>query len=258
MFRRLAVVATVATIALGACSAAPPAAPALTDPKELLTKPVTSLKDVKSFHLASDVSGNVKLDLTGTGNAAPLDLKGTTAQGDVDITNKKAHVSFSAPAFLGLAGDIIVIGNDTYTKVTPFLGDKYQKSTSTDSSDPAAAATNIQQTVDELNKFLNQPGVAPTKLADEKCGDKDCYHVSLNLTSEQLSGVTSGLGSGAPTGNGTVDVWVQKTDLRPAKFTIAANAGDQGTVSVVTTLSNYDQPVTINPPAATDIAPAAS
>src|SRR6185312_9920756 len=109
-------------------------------------------------------------------------------------------------------------------------------------------------TIDELNKFLNQPGVAPTKQADEKCGDKDCYHVSLNLTSDQLSGVTSGLGSAAPSGTGTVDVWVQKTDMRPAKLTIAANAGDQGTVNVTTTLSNYDQPVTINPPADSDIA----
>src|SRR4051812_34262167 len=111
MFRRLAGVATIATLALGACSAAPPAAPSVTDHKEILTKTDTSLKYVKSFHLAADVTGNVKLDLSGTGNAAPLDLKGTTAQGDVDIANKKAHVSFSAPAFLGLAGDIIVIGS---------------------------------------------------------------------------------------------------------------------------------------------------
>src|SRR4051794_31037691 len=153
MFRRLIFVATVATLAVGACSAAAPAAPALTDPKDILTKTVTSLKDVKSFHLQADVTGNVKLDLTGSGNASPLDLKGTTASGDVDVTNKKAHVNFSAPAFLGLAGDIIVIGDTTYTKVTPFLGDKYQKSTSTSSSDPASAATNMQQTVDELNKF---------------------------------------------------------------------------------------------------------
>ena len=53
-------------------------------------------------------------------------------------------------------------------------------------------------------------------------------------------------------------MWVQKNDLRPAKLAVTANMGDQGTVDVSAALSNYDQPVTINPPAATDVAPAAS
>ena len=257
MFRRLFLVAAVASLALGACSTAAPAAPALTDPKEILTKSVTTLKDVKTVHMHAELSGQVKMDLSGSGNAAALDLKGTTADADIDIPNKKAHLTFSAPALLGVTGDLIIIGDTTYTKIS-LLGPKYTKSVSTSSSDPASVASNPQKTIDDLNKFLNQPGVAPTKLADEKCGDKDCYHVSLNLTSDQLSGVTSGLGSAAPSGSGTVDVWVQKTDLRPAKVTIAANAGDQGTIAVTLTMSNYDVPVTINAPADADIEPAAS
>ena len=111
----------------------------------------------------------------------------------------------------------------------------------------------------ELDKFLSQPGVAPTKLADEKCGDRDCYHVSLNLTSDQLGGVVTGaLASAAPTGSGTIDVWVQKNDLRPVKVTITADGGAQGTAAVTLTLSKYDEPVTIDAPAEADIQPAAS
>ena len=113
--------------------------------------------------------------------------------------------------------------------------------------------------IDDINTFLNTPGVAPTKQADEKCGDKDCYHVTLNLTSAQLNDATGGaLASAAPTASGTADVWFQKTDLRPAKLTIAGNAGAQGTLSLTMTLSNYDAAVTVTAPADLDVAPASS
>ena len=155
-----------------------------------------------------------------------------------------------------MTGDVIVDNDSTYTKVS-LLGPKYTKTVNSP-SDAAGAASDPTKVIDELTKFLNQPGVAPTKQADEKCGDKDCYHVSMNLTADQLGGVTSGLGSAAANGSGTVDVWVQKNDLRPAKLAVTANMGDQGTVNVSAALSNYDQPVTINPPAESDVAPASS
>jgi hypothetical protein len=253
MIRRLLVLTAAATVALAACSGTPGGQPALTDPKDILTKSVTSLKDVKSFHLKADVTGNLKLDLSGTGNAGSLNLQGTTAEGDVDIANKKIHVNFAAPALLGVTGDIIVIGNDTYTKIS-LLGDKYTKSTTTGADNPAGAASDPQKVIDQVQQFLNTPGVAPTKQADEKCGDKDCYHVSLNITSDMLNSATgNALGSAAPDATGTVDVWVQKDDLRPAKVNVNVNAGDTGTVQVATTVTNYDQPVTINPPPDSEI-----
>jgi len=257
MFRRLLLVATVATLALGACSTAP-AAPALTDPREILTKSVLALKDVKTLHLKADVGGEIKLDLTNSGNPAALNLQGTTAEGDVDIAGKKLRVSFAAPALLGLTGDIIVIDQTSYMKIS-LLGPKYTKSTSADTGNPAAAAGDPQKLIDDLNKFLNTPGIAPTKQADEKCGDKDCYRVSLALTADQLNGVTGGaLGSAAPTGNGTVDVWVQKNDLRPAKFAIASTGGDQGSFTVTITLSAYDAAVTVNAPPDSEVEAAPS
>ena len=76
MLRRLAFLIAGAAIVVGACSSGAPAAPALTDPKEILTKSVATLKDVKSFHLKADVGGEVKIDLTGQGSAGgALDLR---------------------------------------------------------------------------------------------------------------------------------------------------------------------------------------
>jgi hypothetical protein len=257
MVRRLLLLASAAALALGACTTGATAAPVLTDPREILTQAIATFKNVKSLHLHADVSGQLKIDLTKSGNPGELDLKGTTADADVDITNKKAHLSFGAPLLLGLTGDIIMIDKTTYTKIS-LMGPKYSKSESTAASDPASAATDPQKVTDELTAFLNQPGVAPTKQADEKCGDRDCYHVSLNLTSDQLGGMSGALASAAPTGSGTLDIWVQKNDLHPAKLTLAANGGDQGTVAVTLTMSNYDAPVTISAPADAEVQPAAS
>lgn len=253
MLRRLAFLFAGAAIVVGACSSTP-SAPALTDPKEILTKSVASVKDVKSFHMKADVAGEVKIDLTGQGSAGgALNLEGTTAEGDVDIANKKAKVSFSAPALFGVTGELIQISNDTYTKVS-LLGDKYTKSTS-EEGDPAAAAGDPQKLIQDLNDFLNKPGVAPTKLADEKCGDKDCYHVSLTLTPEMLGDVGSALpgASGAPDVGGTLELWSQKDDLRPAKLKLVMDLKEMGKLDVTVTFSNFDKAVTIDAPPADQV-----
>jgi hypothetical protein len=254
MFRRLAVLVASAAVVVGACSATP-AAPAITDPKEILTKSVLAMKDVKSFHFKAEVNGEVKLDLSGQGAAGgALNLQGTTAEGDLDIANKKAKISFAAPALFGAAGEVVQIGKDTYTKVN-VLGDKYQKSTS-EGDDAGSAAEDPQKAIQELNDLLNKPGFAPTKQADEKCGDKDCYRVSLNMTSAQLGeAIPGGLGgaSAPPEGSGTLDLWVQKDNLRPAKLAVSINAAEMGTVTVNVTFTNYDAAVTIEAPPADQV-----
>src|SRR5262249_17407852 len=115
-----------------------------------------------------------------------------------------------------------------------------------------------QKTIDQINQYLNKPGVAPTKNADVKCGDKDCYDVTLNLTSDDLSGITSGLASGAPSGTGTIEVQVDKGTLRPAKVVINAQAADQARTGRAWTVRTSAAASPSPPPADSDIAPAAS
>ena len=43
-----------------------------------------------------------------------------------------------------------------------------------DVTDPAAAVNQLQDALAKLP--------APVKQADEKCGDQDCYHVTLTVT----------------------------------------------------------------------------
>ncbi|HEU4572664.1 MAG TPA: hypothetical protein VFR93_08245, partial [Candidatus Limnocylindrales bacterium] len=70
----LALVATLSTI-LAAC-ASPPAAPALSDPKEIVTKGVASLADVKSVEFTTTFSGTVNAEGVGQFDLSSVKLTG--------------------------------------------------------------------------------------------------------------------------------------------------------------------------------------
>lgn len=247
MIRRLATCLAVVAFAVSACGSS---APALTDPKDILTQSVASLQTLKSAHVHMDLSGTLSIDLQGKGTPTAVDLQGTSGDMDIDIPNKKLHLSFAVPALLGLTGDLIQIGADQYTKIS-LTGPKYKKSTpasSTASSPPTDPQTVIQGVRDGLAKLTTPPVKDP----DEKVGDQDCYKITLKLTAADVSTAGASLPPGT-TGDGTVDVWVRKNDLRPAKILATINAGAQGTLTVTLTVTNIDAPVTIDAPPADQI-----
>jgi hypothetical protein len=246
MRRRLFLSLIVLVAILAACAG--PSTPALTDPKEILAKALEAVGAAKTVHLAADVTGTLSLDLTGSGQGAPLDLKGTGITGDVDLVGKKLKGSASVPALLGLTADLIVIGPDSWTKVS-LMGPRWQHSTTPPG--PEAAATDMTKTIADLKAALDKLATPPTKVADEKCGDKDCYHLKLQLASADLGP----LASAAPgiSGDAAVDIWVERGTNRPLKLTVVVNAGAQGTVTMTLTLSNYDAAVAIDPPPADQV-----
>jgi hypothetical protein len=254
MLKRLATFVALVAVVAGACGGS--SAPALTDPKEILGKSIAALQGVKTFHLHADLSGSVKADITGTGSPSSLDLAGTTADIDVDVANKLARVTASAPSLLGVTLDVIVIGEDTYTKVS-LLGPKYTKSTTSALSSAAPglaseAPMDPTQVLDEVKAALDKLAKPPVKGADEKCGDQDCYKVTITLTAADLAGAGAAVGQGV-TGSGTVDVWVRKNDLVPAKAVATVDAGDQGSLSFTLVVSNINGTVTIQAPPADQI-----
>lgn len=258
LIRRLFVLIAAASMVLAACGS--PAAPALTDPKDILSKSIVALQGLKSAHVHMDLSGSIKADLTGTGSTTPLDLAGTTADLDIDLANKGLHVAAAVPALLGVTLDVIVIGTDTYTKVS-LLGTKYKKSSTAALASlvPASAGaiasgsvTDPQVILNEVKSALDKLATPPVKGADEKCGDQDCYKVTVAITAADLASAGQALGTDV-TATGSVDVWVRKNDLVPAKALLTVNAGDQGSLTITLTVSNVNGTVTIAAPAADQI-----
>jgi hypothetical protein len=237
-------------------------APALTDPVDILQHSIAATQTLHSFHVHGALSGTINADLTGSGSTAPLDLAGTTADADVDVVNKAVHLSASIPALLGATADIIVIGNDTYTKVS-LLGPKYSHSTTScalgsfeplpSGAPPSAGPIDAQQIGDQIRAALGKLATPPKLGADVPCGDTTCYDITIAVTSADLSNVTGASPDPSITGSGTLEVQVRKSDFYPAKIVAAVDAGAQGNVTVTIEFSAFNAPVTITAPPADQI-----
>jgi hypothetical protein len=256
----LIAVVSVASMLLAACGSQAPAAPALTDPKEILTKTILSMKDVKTVEVTGSFTGNVTVP-----NMGALDLSTTKLSAALDIPNKKAKFSVDAPSILGTKVDALLIDQTAYLKVSGLLAgslgltpDKYKKQdVPMGSAAPNATAdpTQIAALVTQLNDVFAKLPNPPTKAADEACGDQQCYHVTLKVSSDDLKALDPTVGSTVPgSGDLTLDVWSRKSDIRPAKIQFSITSPEIGTVGIVLELK-YDTSVSVAAPPADQIAP---
>jgi hypothetical protein len=255
----LIAVVSVASMLLAACGSQAPAAPALTDPKEILTKTILSMKDVKTVEVTGSFTGNVTVP-----NMGALDLSTTKLSAALDIPNKKAKFSVDAPSILGTKVDALLIDQTAYLKVSGLLAgslgltpDKYKKQDvpmGSAAPDATADPTQIAALVTQLNDAFAKLPNPPTKAADEACGDQQCYHVTLKVTSDDLKALSPATASSITSGDLTLDVWSRKNDNRPAKVTFAITSPEIGTVGVTLDLK-YDGSVTVDVPPADQIAP---
>jgi hypothetical protein len=259
MFRhslRLALAGSVLAV-VAACGGAPAASP-LSDPVDILVQSVQSLTGVKSFRADVAVTGTVNVDMMGTGSPQALPLDGTTAQADVDVENKNAKATFKAgPALLNISGEAIQIGNTSYVK-TSLSGPLYQKSESTEAGAVEGATDMTDEDIAQLREQLSKPEVAPTKGEDVACGDKQCYQVTIELTSDELQSLSDALPTEeVPTdvsnANVNVTFQIEKDTLRPAGIDITADMADQGSLTVNVDFSNWDEPVSIEAPPADQV-----
>ena len=270
----LAALLTLVVLAIAACGGGAAASP-ISDPKAILVKSVEAAQAAKTVHVKADIAGKLQIgDLSGllgglsgssaapvpstspaaSGSSGALDLTGTTAEGDLDLANKAAHIAFAAPGLLGLTGDLIAVDGAAYLKVS-LLGDKYQKLDQTPGSTASPAATASPSPtagmLDSLQTALDQLKTPPTKLADEQCGDTTCYHVQVTLD-QSTTGALASLAPGV-TGTGTLDVWVRQNDLRPSQVVIKGDSGTATGMTLKVTFSDWDKAVSIQAPPADQV-----
>jgi hypothetical protein len=254
MTRRLGAALAAVAFIIVACGG--PAAPALTDPKEILTQSLISHKDVKTVEATGNITGNVKI---GPG-AGTLPLEGTTFTAAVDIGAENVRFALDAPSLLGTKVEAIVVDRIAYTRLLGGLamffpsetGDKFTRTElPAPSGDPSSPAPDFDEAMDEIVEALDKLPV-PTKQPDERCGDADCYRLTLALSTDQLES----LGTSAPAGlegTTTIDIWSRKDNLRPARVVMSADGGEMGTATA-TIEFRYDGAVTIEAPPDDEVA----
>jgi len=250
----LVALASTASLVIGACSS-PPAAPALTDPKEILTQTVLSLKDVKTVEVTGSLTGTIEAAELG----GKLDLSTTKITAAIDIAGQKAKFNIDAPSIMGTKVDAIVVGGAAYLKIDGLLSSmagltagKYKKTDVPQASGGATDPVEIAKKIDEFKAALDKLPSPPTKAADEKCGDQDCYHVTLKVSADDLK--TLGGDTSAMDGEVSADIWSRKSDLRPAKLSFTMTSSQFGTIGILFDLK-YDVAVSVEAPPADQVAP---
>lgn len=244
-------VLVLAALVVAACGGA--SGPTIDDPAEILSRAVAAMQKATSVHVEATVDGSLDVDLSGTGNAASLNLAGTSLTGDVDLASGDAHVAAAVPAFLGLTADVIVLGPDTYTKVS-LSGEKYQKSATApgDPTDPAAA-------IKRLSDLLARPELTPVKKSDTSCGSKTCYVVEITMSAADIRALGGAALSGLlPTdalGGASLvaTILVERDTLYPASASLALKGDQLGELTLRLTLRDWDRKVTIAAPPADQV-----
>ena len=266
----LALVAVASIVMVGGCSGSSgtPTPPPITDPHEVITKALAGAPNIQSLHIKVEVSGKVNAGALGSsggglGLSGNLDLAGTSLEGDLDVVKQATDLKFAVPAMLGLTGEIIVVGGSAYTKIS-LTGDKFSQSKLSDTipisipSPGAIASGAFTDQIAQLRKTLTDAGVVATLKPDGKVDGKDAYDVSYTIPIDKINSMLAAQGGSAAAGitidSASVEIWVYKDNLLPAKLEAKAGAATLGNLDVTVTLTNYNQPVTINAPAASDIA----
>ena len=219
--------------------------PDLKDPSEILTRSVAAFEGADSVHLGAEVDGTLSLDPAGSGQATDMSLAGTRFTADLDLRNHHSHVSAAVPAFLGLSADIVVIGSDTWTKIS-LSGDKYEKS-ATDAANP----TDPNAVIKSVTEFLARPEVRPTMKDDASCGSKRCYQVEINLTAADIATLMPGTNLGDAVV--VVKLLVEKDTLYPAMATVSVKGSKVGDLTLTLRLSDWNKSVTITAPPADQV-----
>jgi hypothetical protein len=245
------------------------------DASSIITQVVNGGSAVKSFHLKLALSGTIKAaaiqSMAGSsGSAITSDIKldGTAIEGDVDVANAAAHLTLNVPGMqmLGnvpITGDLILKDSALYYKVS-LLGTKYTKTDlgSLSSLSPVAVPTpgasalaGVTDEITALRAQMDAAGVKATLVGVEQIGGKDAYHITISGLSDYIN-TQMAAASAPPTvkiDSASVDMWVYKDNNALAQVEIKGASSAVGNLDFTLTVTNYDQPVTITAPAASEI-----
>lgn len=263
----------------GAPTSAASAAANPNDPNSIITSAISGGAAIKSFHIKVEVSGTIKKEIlqseAGSAGAAittDVKLDGTAIEGDVDVANQAANLTFNVPpmAMMGnvpLTGGLILKDNAIYYKVS-LMGPKYTKMDLSSLSSltaglpvptPGAAATmNLTDTLTQLKAQMDAAGITATLVGVDQIGGKDANHINISFP---LAKLNAEIAAASPSpmvsiDSASADVWIYKDNSELAKFEIKGASGQVGSFDFVVTITNYDAPVTISAPAASEVNPA--
>jgi len=262
------------------------------DASSLITQALNGASDIKSLHLKFTLSGTIKAAALADASSAAtpagdLTLDGTSIEGDIDVAKSAAHIAVNVPALpemgnVPITADLILVNNVLYAK-TALLGGgaKYMMlplaslssmagslplpslPVSVPSADTSGGLSGLTSQAQDLQKQLQDAGAKAEIVGTDQIGGQDATHVKVTVpvdwinqqitSAEAASTDTPAPGmAGAKLDSATFDVWVYKANNALAQLHLTAASSVIGNIDLMLTITNYDQPVTITAPAASD------
>ena len=280
------VVKSVVATSTTAPTAVPTATPTPVDPEALFNLGIAEGPAWQSFHLNVALGGTLKAAfLRASGDPAfarvssDAVLDGTLVAGDVDATDLAMHLGITVPAIAAthsgpISADLIIRNSTLYLKTSEF-GPKYRAvklGTITKNlhlavaipTPGASALTGIANVVADLRSHLEANGVTPKVVGLDQVGGRTAYHIDLTVPLETMNKDIASMAASAGASAAflakiqvtsvTAGVWIYQDNYQLAQVQIAGVSSDGGNLSFTMTLTNFDQPVTINTPAAGNVA----
>jgi len=264
------------------------ATPTPADPDALFDLAIAEGSAWKSFHLDIEVGGTVTAAaLKATGNPSWANLKtsksldGFTIEGDMDPVHLAADLAISVPNMTAAGGapttvTLIVIDPLLYIKLSS-AGPKYRETKlGTLTGDlgykvaiptpGGSSLVGIADDVSNLRKALEAAKVTPTLVGIDQVGGRDAYHIALAVS---LDTIDADIASAAAAvkekamatflrqvkiDSASAAIWIYTDSHQLARVQIAGTSSEVGSLSFNMTLTNFDQPVTITAPPASEIA----
>jgi len=250
------------------------------DPNAIITSVINGGSDIKSFHIKIAVSGTLtkealQAELADEGITVTSDVKldGTSVEGDVDVANSAVHLTANVPALpmfgnTAITGDLILVDNVLYYKAS-LLGPKYSKMDLSDLTSglpvaipsvlPTPGASEMSSVTDEIDQLrteMQQEGVTATLVGTDQIGGQTANHINISVPIDKINAEIAAEASGGPSmtlDSASVDFWVYQSNNRLAQIEIKGASSALGNIDLVITITNYDQPVTITAPDASQI-----
>jgi hypothetical protein len=261
------------------------ATPTPADPDALFSLGIAEGPAWRSFHMKIAVGGTVKaafLKTLGNPSWAKLTtdavLDGTVMEGDVDAQNLAFHLAIAVPSVAAfgsaaVTGDLIIKDSNMYLKMAA-LGGKYREvklgTISKELGVPVSVPTpggsaliGLANLTSSIRSQLESVGVTPRVVGVEQIGGRDAYHIDLTVPLDKVNSDLAAAAAKAGAGAAIVNelkidsvssgIWIYKDNYQLAQVQIAGASSTAGNLTFTMTLTNFDQPVTIDAPAASDV-----
>ena len=244
---------------------------ATADADSVLTDAITRSSDIKSLHLSLTVAGSINeaalMAAISSPGAAPsaamLKLDGTTVSGDIDVANKAADIKLTVPPIgtltTGLTGEVIVVGGNLYYK-TSLTGAKFFTTPLSGANLPipssrpeAITSLTLSDAITQLRASMASAGVSVALVGQDTVGGLATDHFSLTLPLDKINAALADQGGGLSLTSASVDFWLYTSDLSLAQVIVKGASGAGGDLTLTLTITNYNQPVTIAAPPASQI-----